>query len=368
VTPDARGGSPCDEHRDGRVDLTALDLVPEAVVVVDHDRRVVHTNDRVAPLLGLGQDVVGAPLEDVLALTDDAGNPWVPVPADALPGSRLAERVLRVHLPDGRRRAVALSGRVLDDGRAVLTFRSAGRRERVDAARSDLVATVSHEIRSPLTSVKGFTKTMLSRWDRFSDDQKRAMLATINADADRVTRLLRELLDVSRIDAGRVQVHPQRVDVPRLVDDVVDKAAHRPEGDDRAIVVRTDGELPPVWADPDKVEQIVTNLVENALKYAPDSQVRITATSSDDTTVRITVADDGPGIPADQRRSVFEKFGRGRGTRRSGTGLGLFITRGLAEAMRGRVWCESEPGEGASFHVELPRWVPPEPRTPSGVG
>jgi signal transduction histidine kinase len=342
------------------VTLDALDLLPEAVVVVDRGLVVTHVNDRAAALLGLHPDGVGAPLAAVLDLTDDAGNACLPVDPGRLPGTRLAERVLRVELGDGRRRPVAVAGRVLDDGRTVLTFRSAGRRERVDAARSDLVATVSHEIRSPLTSVKGFTKTMLSKWDRYSDEQKRTMLATINADADRVTRLLRELLDVSRIDAGRVQVHAQRVDVAALLAGVADRAGHRPEGTGRDLVLEVPADLPRVWADPDKVEQIVTNLVENALKYAPASQVRVTARSDDDV-VHLAVADDGPGIPADQTRRIFEKFGRGRDNRRSGTGLGLFITRGLAEAMHGRVWCESTPGVGSTFHVELPRHRHPAP-------
>jgi signal transduction histidine kinase len=286
-------------------------------------------------------------------LVDDAGNACG---ESLLPSSRVAERVservLRIVLPDGRKRPVSMAGRFVG-GDLVLTFRSAGRRERVDAARSDLVATVSHEIRSPLTSVKGFTRTMLLKWDRFNDEQKRTMLETINEDADRVTRLLKELLDVSRIDAGRVQVHPQRVDVAGIARGVVDKAGHRPEGTDRDLQVTVADDLPGVYADPDKVEQIVTNLVENALKYAPESQIRVSASPTPDGVV-VSVADDGPGIPSDQARRIFEKFGRGRGQRRAGTGLGLYITRGLAQAMGGDVSCESVVGEGATFHLRLP--------------
>ncbi len=329
-----------------------LDLVPEAVIVVSGARNVVHANDRARALLGLVGDTVGKPLADVLELVDDAGNPCRDPIGDDPGGSRIAERVLRVVLADGRRRPVAMAGRVHGDGAVTLTFRSAGRRERVDAARSDLVATVSHEIRSPLTSVKGFTRTLLSKWDRFSDEQKRTMLETINADADRVTRLLRELLDVSRIDAGRVQLHRTRVDVAELAGEVVEKARHRPDGTDREVTLDLDG-VGTIHADPDKVEQILTNLVENALKYAPDSVVSVEA-SRDGSGVHLSVRDEGPGIPADQVRTIFEKFGRGRETRRSGTGLGLYITRGLAEAQGGRVWCDSVEGEGATFHVWLP--------------
>lgn len=333
-------------------ELPGLDLVPEAVVVVE-DGRIVAVNDRARALLGVGPEAAGRRFDDEVTLQDDAGNRCgADIVARGRGGDRLAEQVLRVVLPDGRLRPVAVAARYHGE-RAVLSFRSAGRRERVDAARSDLVATVSHEIRSPLSSVKGFTSTLLKRWDRFSDEQKRTMLETINADADRVTRLLKELLEVSRIDAGRVQIAAQHVDVGSVVRSVVEKAGHRPEGQDRSISVETEVDLAAVLADPDKLEQILTNLIENALKYAPTGPVRVTARRQDGQAL-LTVADEGPGIPEDLQRTVFQKFGRGRDTRRSGTGLGLYITRGLAVAMDGEVWCESVEGSGATFHVKLP--------------
>ena len=338
------------------VDAAAFDVLPEAVVVVGRaDHRIRLVNDRAGALLAVDDRAVGEPFAKAVPLIDDAGNAC----GDAfLPGDRdvdrVAERVLRVVLPDGRKRPVSLAGRLVGDD-IVLTFRSAGRRERVDAARSDLVATVSHEIRSPLTSVKGFTRTLLLKWERFSDEQKRTMLETVNEDADRVTRLLGELLDVSRIDAGRVQLHRQRVDVVAVAEQVADKASHRPEGAGRDLTVTTSGQPPSIHADPDKVEQIITNLVENALKYAPDSPVRVAVAPDDGTDgVLVTVSDEGPGIPKDQTRRIFEKFGRGRGQRRAGTGLGLYITRGLAVAMGGEVTCDSVVGEGSVFSVRLP--------------
>ncbi|MBW3621652.1 MAG: HAMP domain-containing histidine kinase [Actinobacteria bacterium] len=334
----------------------AFDLLPEAVVVVGReDRRIRHVNDRAVALLAVGRDDLGEPFAKAVPLIDDAGNVCSDVIAPAGRSvDRLAERVLRVVLPDGRKRPVSVAGRIVGD-EVVLTFRSAGRRERVDAARSDLVATVSHEIRSPLTSVKGFTKTLLLKWERFSDEQKRTMLETVNEDADRVTRLLGELLDVSRIDAGRVQLHRQRVDVGAVALRVAEKVSHRPEGAGRDVSIVAAGELPSIHADPDKVEQILTNLVENALKYAPESSVRVEV-SADGASggVHIAVSDDGPGIPHDQTRRIFEKFGRGRGQRRAGTGLGLYITRGLAHAMGGDVTCESTVDVGSTFRVRLP--------------
>ncbi|MBW3664016.1 MAG: PAS domain-containing sensor histidine kinase [Actinobacteria bacterium] len=330
-----------------------FDLLPEAVVVVSVSGRIEHRNDRADHLLGLRQDVVGQPFDDAVVLIDDSGGHCTGLIGLVNPvAPRLAERLLRVRLPDGRLRPVAVAGR-LHGARIVVTFRHGGRRERLDAARSDLVATVSHEIRSPLTSVKGFTRTLLLKWDRFSDEQKHTMLETINADADRVTRLLTELLDVSRIDANRVQLRTQRIDVPELVTRIVERVKQRPEGDGRTVEVALDRAMPPLLADQDKIEQVITNLVENALQYAPDSDVRLEGEANDGV-LDLRVIDHGPGIPDDQQRRIFEKFGRGRQNRRAGTGLGLYISRGLARAHGGDVWCTSDEGTGATFHLRLP--------------
>ncbi len=337
------------------LDLGALDLLPEATVLLDPAGTVVHVNRRAATLVGLDASAVGQPLTSVLDLRDESGAPAVggllASVLDRRVADRLAERLLRVQLPDGRLRPLSVAGQRWNDG-AVLTFRHAGRRVQGDLARSDLVATVSHEIRSPLTSVKGFTRTLLARWDRFSDEQKQQMLATINEDADRVTRLLTELLDVSRIDTGRVQLQRSPTDLRHLVQRVVDKTRH----DDEQPLVRATlpPELPLLQVDPDKIEQVLTNLVENALRHAPGSPVRVAVAERSDA-VELVVVDDGPGIPADQLRSIFGKFSRGRGSRRSGTGLGLYITMGLVRAHGGRVWVESVPGQGAAFHVLLPK-------------
>jgi signal transduction histidine kinase len=328
---------------------SAFDALPDAVVVVEADGRVALVNDRAATLLGLDERAVGAPVEDVLELRSSNGEPCRLPFAPPRVGDRLAEQLVHVVHGD-RTRPVAVAGRWRDD-RFVLTARSAGRREQLDAVRGDVVATVSHEIRSPLTSVKGFTRTLLARWDQFSDAQKRTMLETVDADADRVTRLLRELLDVSRIDAGRVQLRRERLDVEALARQVADKARHHDAADGRSVHV-TGGPLPPVLADKDKLEQVLVNLVENALGYSEgDVEIRLDLRDDD---LHVLVADEGPGVPVEQHRLVFQKFGRGRGVRRAGTGLGLYITRGLVEAHGGEVWFDPDPPAGAHVHVRLP--------------
>lgn len=346
----AGGGEP-------RSDLSALDLVPEGVVVLDRAGVVRHVNARAGSLLGLTGAAVGRKLSEALVLVDSSGVDVTPCflpthpqgPAAGL-ADRLPERLVQL-VGHARERPLSVAGRLLDDGGVVLTFRHAGRRERLDAARSDLVATVSHEIRSPLTSVKGFTRTLLKKWDRFSDEQKRQMLETVNSDADRVTRLLNELLDVSRIDAGRVEVHRQLVDVEALIERVVERARHLHER--RTVTLDVERGIPRLLLDPDKVDRVVTNLVDNALRYSTDGPVTVSA-SIRHGELEIAVVDRGVGIAADQLPHVFGKFSRGRNARRSGTGLGLYITRGLVVAHGGRVEVESALGEGSAFRVLLP--------------
>ncbi len=332
-------------------DVDTLDLLPEATIVLDADGLFMASNDRARAMLEIDAKDVGTPLADLVVLQDASGRTWSPQRERSQVADRLPERLVYAEVR-GARRPLSATGRW---GRAglLLTFRSAGRRERLDAVRGDVVATVSHEIRSPLTSVKGFTRTMLAKWERFSDEQKRAMLETIDADADRVTRLLGELLDVSRIDAGRVQLHRRPVDLGEIAAEVVDKARHRDVGRDRDVELDVSGELPPVHGDRDKLEQVITNLVENALTHAPEGRVRVTV-AGNGAGVDLAVLDDGPGVPHDQQTLVFQKFGRGRDSRSGGTGLGLYITRGLVEAHGGRVWIDRETDEGACFKVRLP--------------
>ncbi|HVL99288.1 MAG TPA: ATP-binding protein [Egibacteraceae bacterium] len=338
-------------------DAAMLDWLPDPTVVVGPDGRIVACN-RLANRLA-GSELTGKPADEVLALTDEAGRDWWtcarPLEADPRLAPRIPETDLELQVDEERTRPVTLvAARVqADDGSVhlLVSLRRAERRRRLDAARSDLVSTVSHEIRSPLTSVKGFTKTLLAKWDRFTDDQKRQMLATVNDDADRVTRLLGELLDVSRIDAGRLRLRRQLIDIGTVVGRVVDRfAVADPRG--RVAVALPDG-MPQLYADPDKIDQVVTNLVENALKYS-DGPVQVRGVVRTDE-VEINVSDEGPGIAAEHLEEIFTKFFRRSGERRSGTGLGLYIAKGIVEAHGGRLWATSAVGQGSRFSFTLPR-------------
>jgi PAS domain S-box-containing protein len=200
----------------------AYDELPDGVVIADRDGRVVAFNPAAERLTGTSADAaLGRSFREVLPLTDEQGRDWWEC-TDPYGGlrSRRRQPERQLSLPTGRELLVtAAYVRAPDRSltRLVVALRDTHARERVERSRANLVSTVAHELRSPLTSVKGFTATLLAKWERFTDEQKKVMLQTVNADADRVTRLITELLDVSRIDAGRLEMRKQVVDLPAAV-------------------------------------------------------------------------------------------------------------------------------------------------------
>ncbi|HEX2382509.1 MAG TPA: ATP-binding protein [Acidimicrobiales bacterium] len=210
---------------------------------------------------------------------------------------------------------------------------------------------VSHELRSPLTSIKGYTSVLLSRWDQIEDDQKRALLEQIRQDADRVTRLITELLDVSRLETAQLVLQPQAVDLAHLANVVVEKSTMTHADLDCAVTFPDD--FPQVLADPDKIEQVLTNLVENAAKYGSAKGMRISGKMLEGA-VAVEVSDTGAGIPAADLPRVFDKFFRRDTAKPSGIGLGLWISHGLVEAHGGHLSVESEFGQGSVFRFTLP--------------
>ena len=341
------------------VERAAYDDLPDGVVVADADGRVVLVNPAAARLLSTSPDsALGRSLREVLPLTDDQGRDWWTCtdPWGGLTSrTRQPERLLSL---DGAGEVLVTASYVRGPDRAltsvVVALRDTGARERIERSRANLGSTVAHELRSPLTSVKGFTATLLAKWERFDDDQKKLMLQTVNADADRVTRLITELLDVSRIDAGRLEMRKQVVDLPAAIRKTV--AGRVASGEPEArFVVDVRGELPEMWVDPDKFQQVIGNLVENAVRHGAGT-VTVTVGPFEGGAV-VTVDDEGEGIAEAKASRVFTRFWRG-GDRRGGTGLGLYIVKGLVEAHGGSVAVGRAEGGGARFRFVLPAGTP----------
>jgi PAS domain S-box-containing protein len=341
--------------------VAGLEAISDPVVELDRGLHITGVNPALVRLLGQAEEeLAGRPVMDILEWHDARGeradgSGW---PAAAgLPGTRtVVPQPAVVKLQGGGRIPVVVAGTYQRDasGRvagAVLTLRPPPRGQQTQPSGIEIVSTVSHELRSPLTSVKGYTSLMLNRWERLADDQKRMMLEQVNHDADRVTRLITELLDISRLETGRLILRRQMVDLPRLAASVVEKVAMEyPELD-----ATTDfpAAFPKVYADPDKIEQVLTNLVENACKYASPQGLRIDGEVGPEW-VSVNVHDRGEGIPESDLPKVFTKFFRRSVGRPTGSGLGLWISRGLVESHGGELRAESKEGRGSTFRFTLP--------------
>lgn len=344
----------------------ALADLPDGVVVADTGARVVAFTREAERCTGLrAADVLGRDVREALPFQDTSGRRWWAC-TDPWAGLaiRTGHRERMLVLPGGRE--VLVTARYVRPGRGrpvervVLAMRSTGSRRRAEQDHAGLIATVAHELRSPLTSVKGFTATLLQRWDRFTDDQKLLMLRTVEYDADRVTRLITELLDISRIDAGRLVVRRRPTDLPTVLHAHAERAVAAGLEPGRIEVrVPPAGTLPEVWADPDRLEQVMSNLVENAVRHG-DGLVRLGLSIGDlpggTPAVVLSVEDGGEGIDEAHIPLVFSKFWRGE--RRGGTGLGLYVVRGLVEAHGGRVAVGRSELGGARFTVALPAGDP----------
>ncbi|MET7641921.1 ATP-binding protein [Streptomyces sp. NPDC005438] len=340
--------------------------LPDGLVVADRSGQVVRFNAVAARLTGRDPaEALGQPLERALPLEDPEGRRWWQL-VDPYGGLaiRRGHPERNLLLPEGPE--VLVAARYVRDHPTgpvrgvVVTLRSTEARRRSERGNSELIATVAHELRSPLASVKGFTATLLSKWHRFDDEQKRMMLETVNADANRVTRLIAELLDISRIDTGRLELRRQRVDLATIVRRQV-QAQIAAGQDESRFVVRVEDGLPEQWGDPDKLDQVLANLLENAVRHGAGTvTIEVAPTHlpqrDGERGTAVTVSDEGPGIPPESTSRVFARFWRG--DPRGGTGLGLYIVKGIVEAHGGVITVDRADRGGAAFRFMVPVGTP----------
>lgn len=262
------------------------------------------------------------------------------------------------------------------------------REREVDRLKSEFVSVVSHELRTPLTSILGYTELLLAR--EFDPSERREFIQTVYKEADHLSSLVEDLLNVSRLDAGKIKLERWVIALPKLVRELVAQLNAELDVERHRVLLDVPDALPPIFADRDRVRQILTNLLSNAIKYSPEGgevvlHAAVLRHSSGrdghlpalsfpgmapvvplpasapilppDPALLISVRDRGIGIPAHELPRIFERFYRvdNSNTRRiGGTGLGLAITRALVELHGGRIWADSVPGEGSTFWVTLP--------------
>lgn len=345
-----------------------LEAVADGVLVTDANREITLFNISAERILGLDRfDVLGRSLEHFIGLFGKAGQTWVKTirtwsddPMSYRSGESYAEQI---ELDNRRVVAVHLSPVLLrnDFLGTVSIFRDITHMVEVDRLKSEFVATVSHELRTPMTSIKGYVEIMLMGAAGKLSEQQEHFLQVVKSNTERLAILVNDLLDISRIEAGRVSLSFQPLDLHKITQQAVETITQRMKDESRPMKVETDlaPDLPVAYGDEERVQQILDNLVENAYQYTPEGGQILIRVHQVENDVQFDVKDNGIGIlPEDQPR-VFERFFRGEDPlvlATSGTGLGLSIVQHLVEMHRGRIWFESAgvPGMGTVFSFAIP--------------
>ena len=328
----------------------ALAYVADGVVLLDRDGTVRHWNPAAAAITGVSEDdALGRPVAEVVPAWDSLTT-HVQLLA---PGS--APRPVTVPIVvGGHERWVAVSG-VKFGGGTVYALQDVTEERALEKTRSDFVATASHELRTPLAAVYGAVRTLRRDDVQLSESDRAQFLEMIESEATRLAKIVDQILVAGQLDAGAVELELTECNPAEVAAGVIESAAtHVPESISLSLDAR---EPPQIACDPNKLRQVLVNLVDNAVKYSPDGGAVVLRVRGDNGSCRIDVLDEGLGIPSGEQSRIFEKFYRldpqqthGVG----GSGLGLYICRELVERMDGRLTVESEPGKGSRFSVVLP--------------
>jgi PAS domain S-box-containing protein len=342
-----------------------LETIADGVFIADCDGRLTYANATAERLVGLPRDVITERTHDAPSwkLTTVTGAPF---PPDDLPiarvirtGQSVYDVELGVERGDGGQVVVSVNAAPLrdPDGRlsgVVTSVSDVTRRKEAERLKDVFVSTVSHELRTPLASLRGFAELMLSR--EFPPEKRREFLTIILSESVRLTNLINDFLDIQRIESGREVYDFKPLELGPLLE-ATEKLFGASAGS-RDLRLAVPSRVPPVRADADRIRQVLSNLVSNAIKFSPAGTEVTLAARAKETEVEISVSDRGIGIAADTLPKLFTKFYRvdSEETRAvGGTGLGLALVKEIVEAHGGRVWVESTLGEGSTFSFTLPR-------------
>jgi signal transduction histidine kinase len=348
------------EQRRATLDSVMNSLV-DGLILMDKRGRITFLNPRATDILGLpAHSVLGRTFEAMEdRIADHLGTPGRILPqlkaAVAEPQSTPSVE-FSLTAPAARTvqaRFFSIEG---NNGSLGILLRDITREKELDAMKSQLLSTVSHELRTPLASIKGFATTLLRDDVDWDDQSRREFLSIIDEESDRLTELISNLLDMSRVEAGALRVEVEPTDLRPLIEETANEFQMMTHN--YQFVVKLSSPLPVVMADPRRARQVLRNLVENAVKYTPAGGPIVISAQAIPDFVRMSVADQGIGIEAQLLENIFDRFYQvdSASTRKvGGSGLGLSISKAIVEAHGGRIWAESQPGVGSTFHFTLPQ-------------
>ena len=253
---------------------------------------------------------------------------------------------------------------VVDAGYVNVYARDITERKEIEKMKDEFISVVSHEFRTPVTSIKGYLELLAEDEKDTLDEEQRGFLGVAMRNTHRLEILVNDLLDISRLEAGRLEIAHESFDICELIEEVIAQA--KPEMTDKEMTITTPDLATPVlaWGDPVRVAQILTNLISNAIKYSDprtNIEIRIEVVEDGDRIFQVDVADQGPGIPSEEIENVFQRFHRVDSTSTrstTGTGLGLAISKVFVELHGGRIWVTSKIGKGSTFSFTLPERSP----------
>jgi signal transduction histidine kinase/uncharacterized protein YecE (DUF72 family) len=332
-----------------------LEHVDDGVFLLDDDGVIQHWNPAAEAITGLkAEDVLGRAADEAIPGWSSV-SAHVPISSAPGPGSVRA-KIIPLELGAGEL-WVAISGVSFAEG-TVYAFRSLTEERALEELKGEFVATVSHELRTPLAAIYGSAQTLLRSDIDLDDASRKSLLEVIAHESERLTRIAGEILLANNLDSRGLRVEDEEVDLAALVSDVVaELRAGDPDRSDIEFLVSVSDTVEPVIGDGDKLRQVLINLIDNAVKYSPNGGRIEISVDRRESGVRVTVRDEGIGIPHAEQKRIFGKFYRvdpdlARGV--GGTGLGLYIARELVRLMDGRISVESREGEGSTFLIDLP--------------
>jgi PAS domain S-box-containing protein len=345
-----------------------LEGVADGVLVTDNNSIITLFNDAAEVILKLKRkQVIGKSLDEFIGLFGGAAQSWMETirewSTDLTAQSEGTMYSERINLEDGRVISIHLAP--VSDPKEFLgtvsIFRDITHEVEVDRLKSEFVATVSHELRTPMTPIKGYVEFLLMGGAGDLNEQQIQFLDIIKSNIDRLSTLVNDLLDVSRIEAGKVALSFQPINIMELLEEASENFLQQAEDDERPLdfVINGPKDLPNVYGDIDRVRQIISNLLDNAYKYSPPGSKIAINVAKGDGEIQVDIRDEGIGIFPDEQERIFERFYRGENhlvMATAGTGLGLSIVKELVEMHNGRIWVTSSgvPDEGSTFSFTLP--------------
>ena len=342
---------------------SVMNSLVDGLILVDRRGRISYANPRAGELVGLDSETltgltVGALNQHLAERLDSAEHSGALLDAGApeAPNNSTVEISLAAPTPRTlQARFFPVQDASGDSPRLGLLLRDITRERELDEMKSQLLSTVSHELRTPLASIKGFATTLLRQDVVWDEDSRRDFLGIIDEESDRLSELISNLLDMSRIEAGTLRVEPESTELIPIIQETVEEFQHTTQI--HRFQIRVAHGLPTVHADPRRVRQVLRNLVENAVKYSPGGGPIDVAAEPLPDCVQVSVSDRGLGIEPEHLDRVFDRFYQvdSASTRQvGGSGLGLSICKAIVKAHHGRIWAESEPGVGSAFYFTLP--------------